>query len=173
LITFWPLASTEFDKWAKPQPRSWLRYINYEQCTSESMGGELWKVFKGAEFEFGEGEQVCAISYISWNCKLHRQIHFPTFSFHLRHLICTIWMSASRSQWPHGLRQQVSSPAGTLGSCVRSPLKAWTPVCVYCVRVVLCVGSGLTSGWSPSKDSYQLCKRWRNWKKRPRSNKGL
>jgi hypothetical protein len=30
--------------------------------------------------------------------------------------------------------------------------------------VVLCVGSGLATGWSPSKESYCLCIRLRNWK---------
>jgi hypothetical protein len=41
--------------------------------------------------------------------------------------------------------------------------------CLYCVRlfcvcVVLCVGSGLATGWSPSKESYRLCIGSRNWK---------
>jgi hypothetical protein len=39
-------------------------------------------------------------------------------------------------------------------------------VCVrlFCVCAVLFAGSGLETGWSPSKDSYRLCKRSRNWK---------
>jgi hypothetical protein len=36
----------------------------------------------------------------------------------------------------------------TLRSWVRIPLKAWTPVCAFIVCVVLCVGSGLATGWS-------------------------
>jgi hypothetical protein len=37
----------------------------------------------------------------------------------------------------------MSSPAGTLGSWVRIPLKAWMSVCVYSVFVL---GSGLATG---------------------------
>jgi hypothetical protein len=29
---------------------------------------------------------------------------------------------------------------------------------LFCVCVVLCVGSGLATGWSPSKESFRLCK---------------
>jgi hypothetical protein len=50
-----------------------------------------------------------------------------------------------RSQWSHCLRHEPSSPARTLGSWVRIPLKAW--MFVFCVYVVLYVGSGLTTGW--------------------------
>jgi hypothetical protein len=49
-----------------------------------------------------------------------------------------------RSQWPHGLRHELSSLARTLGSWVRISLEAWISVCIYSVCVVLCVGSGLT-----------------------------
>jgi hypothetical protein len=35
-----------------------------------------------------------------------------------------------RTQWPHGLRHEPSSPAGTLGSWVRIPLEAWISLCV-------------------------------------------
>jgi hypothetical protein len=36
---------------------------------------------------------------------------------------------------------------------------------LFCVCVVLCVGSGLATVWSPpAKESYRLCKRWRNSK---------
>jgi hypothetical protein len=37
-------------------------------------------------------------------------------------------------------------------------------VCLFCICVVLCVGSGLATAWSPSKKSYRLCIRLRNWK---------
>jgi hypothetical protein len=47
------------------------------------------------------------------------------------------------------LRREMSSLARTLGSCVRFPLKAWMFICVYSVCVVLCVGGGLATGWSP------------------------
>jgi hypothetical protein len=55
----------------------------------------------------------------------------------------------SRSQWPRGLRNEPSSPSRTLGSWFRIPHEAWMSVCVYSVCVVLCVGSGLATGWSP------------------------
>jgi hypothetical protein len=52
----------------------------------------------------------------------------------------------SRSLWSLDLRHEPSSPARTLGSSARIPLKAWMSVCVYSVCVVLCIGSGLTMG---------------------------
>jgi hypothetical protein len=53
---------------------------------------------------------------------------------------------ADHSGRPHGLRHEMSSPARTLGSWVRIPLKAWKFVCIYSLAVLSCVGSGLTSG---------------------------
>jgi hypothetical protein len=52
----------------------------------------------------------------------------------------------SQSQWPLGLRHELSSPAQTLEPWVRIPLKAWMSVCVYSVCAVLYTGSGLTTG---------------------------
>jgi hypothetical protein len=49
----------------------------------------------------------------------------------------------SWSQWPRGLRHELSSPARTPGSWVRIPLEAWMSVCV---SVVLCIGSGVAMG---------------------------
>jgi hypothetical protein len=40
-----------------------------------------------------------------------------------------------RSQWPRGLRHEMSSPARTLGSWVRIPLKTWMFVCLCSVFV--------------------------------------
>jgi hypothetical protein len=54
--------------------------------------------------------------------------------------------SLCRSQWPCGLRYELSSLARTLGSWVRIPLKASVSVCVYCVCDVLCVVSGIVTG---------------------------
>jgi hypothetical protein len=53
------------------------------------------------------------------------------------------------SEWPCGLRREMSSLAQTLGSWIRIPLKARIYICVYPVFVLSCVGSGLTTGWSP------------------------
>jgi hypothetical protein len=50
----------------------------------------------------------------------------------------------------------LSSPAPTLRSWVRMPLEAWIFVRFFCVCFVLCAGSGLATGSSPSKGSYRL-----------------
>jgi hypothetical protein len=42
------------------------------------------------------------------------------------------------SQWPRGLRHELSSLARTLGSWVRIPLKAWMSMYVYSVFVLFC-----------------------------------
>jgi hypothetical protein len=47
--------------------------------------------------------------------------------------------SISRSQWPRGLRHELSSLARTLGLWVRIPLRAWMSVCIYSVFVLSCV----------------------------------
>jgi hypothetical protein len=39
------------------------------------------------------------------------------------------------SQWPCGLRHELSSPSRMLGSWVRIPLKAWMSVCAF----ILCL----------------------------------
>jgi hypothetical protein len=46
-------------------------------------------------------------------------------------------------------------------------------VCLFCVFVVLCVGSGLATDWSPSKESYWLWIRLRKLKSGQRQTKGL
>jgi hypothetical protein len=55
-----------------------------------------------------------------------------------------------------------SSNTGVMGS---NPTRSMH-VCVrlFCVCVVLCAGMGVSTGWSPSKESYRLCTRLRNWK---------
>jgi hypothetical protein len=58
-----------------------------------------------------------------------------------------------RSQWPRGVRHQLSSLARTLGSWVRIPLEAWMSVCVYSVFVL---GSGLRRADHSSKESYRM-----------------
>jgi hypothetical protein len=56
-----------------------------------------------------------------------------------------------RSQWPRGVRHELSSLDPPLGSWVRIPVKVWKfGVCMrlFCVCLVLCLGSGLVTGWS-------------------------
>jgi hypothetical protein len=62
----------------------------------------------------------------------------PCFHTHTEH-----W---GRSQWPRGLRHELSSPPQTLGSWVRIALKAWMSVCIYSVCVVMCVSIGFATG---------------------------
>jgi hypothetical protein len=62
----------------------------------------------------------------------------------------------------------MSSPAQTLGSWVPIPLEAWMSVCFYSVLVLFCVEvEALLWAYHRSKESYRLCMRLRNWKKRP------
>jgi hypothetical protein len=68
-------------------------------------------------------------------------------------------------QWqrPRCLRHDTSSPARTLESCVRIPLKAWISVCVYSVFVLSCVGYRPCVGLIPRSRSPTGCLRLRNW----------
>jgi hypothetical protein len=84
----------------------------------------------------------------------HRQVHRP-------------------SQWPRGLRHELSTPAKTLGSWVRIPLEAWLFVCIYSVFVLSCVQvAALRRADPPSKESYWLCIRLSNWKSGQGPTKG-
>jgi hypothetical protein len=47
-----------------------------------------------------------------------------------------------------------SNPTRGMDICVR----------LFCVCVVLCIGTSLATGWSMSKESYRLCIGLRNWK---------
>jgi hypothetical protein len=65
-----------------------------------------------------------------------------------------------RSRWPRGLSHELSSPSQTLESWVRIPLGSWMSVCVYSLFCCpVCAGSGLTTGWSPFKESCRLYKK--------------
>jgi hypothetical protein len=65
-----------------------------------------------------------------------------------------------RSQCPRSLWNELSSAARTLGSWVRTPLKAWMSVFVLsCVQV-----AAFRRTDPPSKESYRLGKRSRNRK---------
>jgi hypothetical protein len=56
-----------------------------------------------------------------------------------------------------------SNPTQGIDVCVR----------LFCICVVLCVGRGLATGWSPVKGVLPTVYRMKKLKKRPRSNKGL
>jgi hypothetical protein len=88
-----------------------------------------------------------------------------------RTVLAKQWIS--RSQWPRCLRNELSSLARTLGSWVPISLKAWIPMCLFYVGVVLCVGRGLVTGWSTVQGVLPAVYRIKKLRKRPRSNKGL
>jgi hypothetical protein len=85
------------------------------------------------------------------------KIHFSLFPHDLQSRVWAAYRLKMRqgkftlggSQWQRGLRHELSSPARTLGSCVRIPVGTRMSVCVYAVFVLSCVGSDLTTGWSP------------------------
>jgi hypothetical protein len=83
--------------------------------------------------------------------------------------------SKSRSQWPRGLRHEMSSSARTLGSWVWIPLEACMFVCVYPVFMLSCVGSDLATGWSLVQGvlpTVYKCKITKPRKRRPRPDMG-
>jgi hypothetical protein len=57
-----------------------------------------------------------------------------------------------------------SNPAQDMDVCI---------MCIYCVCVVLCVGSGLPTGWSPVKGVLPAVYRVKKLRKQSRPNKGL
>jgi hypothetical protein len=76
-----------------------------------------------------------------------------------------ILLDWGRSQWSRGVRHEPPSPAPTLGSWGPNPTRGMF-VCVrlFCVCVVLCVGSGLATGWSPAQVVLPTVYVLRNWK---------
>jgi hypothetical protein len=52
------------------------------------------------------------------------------------------------SQWPRGLRHELSSLDRRLGSWVLITLEAWLFVCVYSVFLLFCLGRDLATSWS-------------------------
>jgi hypothetical protein len=67
-----------------------------------------------------------------------------------------------RLQWPRGLRHEQFSLAGTLGSWVRMPFKAWMSV-LYAFILFVQVAA-LRRAYPPSKESRRLCIGSRKWK---------
>jgi hypothetical protein len=83
------------------------------------------------------------------------------FSFYL----IFITILSGRSQWSRGLRHELSSLAlWNSGFEFHSGHRCLCCVRLFCVCVVLCIGRGLAADWSPSKESYRLGIRPRNWK---------
>jgi hypothetical protein len=79
-----------------------------------------------------------------------------------------------RSQWPRGLRHEMSSPAWTLGSWVRIPLEAW--MFAFIQFVLSCVGSGLATGRSLVQGvlpTVYMCKIMESHKEEAKARYGL
>jgi hypothetical protein len=90
----------------------------------------------------------------------------------VKHLVISN-LRRSRSQWPRGLKHELSSLARTLGSWVWIPLKGWIFYArLFCVCFVLCVGRGLATDWSPVQTVYRLCIGLNNWKSGQDPTKG-
>jgi hypothetical protein len=82
--------------------------------------------------------------------------------------------SLCRSQWPRGLKHELSSFARTLGSWIRTPIKAWMSLCAFILRLCCLVFmqrpcDGLITRARSPTDCVQI----RELKKRPGLNKGL
>jgi hypothetical protein len=79
----------------------------------------------------------------------------PNFGFSLKKSPCVFGIG---SQWPRGLRHEMSSLVRTLGSWVRIPLKGWMSVCVYSVFMLSCVSvAAFRRADHSSKESYRMC----------------
>jgi hypothetical protein len=108
----------------------------------------------------------CEIWYKNYCCQQFRRFFMHTLKKWTTDIFITSRRSnTGRSQWPRGLGHELSSSGQTLGSWVGIPLEAWMPVCGFSVCAVLCVQvAALWRADPPSKESYRLCKRSRNWK---------
>jgi hypothetical protein len=97
----------------------------------------------------------CIGNYLSSSClnSLNEHMAFLYTNNEHRYIFC-------RSQWPRSLRYELSSPARTLGSWVRIPLKAWLFVCVYSVFYI---SRGLATGWSLFQGALPTVLGLRNW----------
>jgi hypothetical protein len=78
--------------------------------------------------------------------------------------ISSDYMELCRPQWPL---------ARTLGSWFRIPFKAWMSVCMRLFCVVLCTGSGTSTGWSPVQGILSTMCRFTKLNKRRKSNKWM
>jgi hypothetical protein len=73
----------------------------------------------------------------------------------------------SESQWPHGLRHELSLPAQNTGIMDSNPTQGMDVcVCIYSVFVLFCVQVEALRRADPlSKECYRLCKKIKKLKK--------
>jgi hypothetical protein len=123
-----------------------------------------------------EANLISNWNYFCWhlNYKTELRLH-SNLDFLLPHVIrrtcCLMFLGNNnllswllKSKGKLVLFRSRSSPARTLGLWVRIALEAWICVCLLCVCVVLCVGSGLATGWSRVQAGLPSMCRLRNWK---------
>jgi hypothetical protein len=87
-----------------------------------------------------------------------------------------ICLSSCRSQWPAGRSKAWTVFARSNAEIVGSNSTRGMDVCVrlFCVCVVLCIGSGLVTDWSPVQGVLPtVCIGSRNWKSGQGPTKGL
>jgi hypothetical protein len=130
------------------------RHLQGQKIHKERIQQKNWKLsLRQASLIHSDPEDECDI--FLRNVELSPNF-LTLHNYHLENLesikIRTdIYIYRCRSQPPRSLRHEPSSPARTLGSWVRIPLKAWMSVYVYSVFILSCVGSGLVAGWFPVK----------------------
>jgi hypothetical protein len=98
-----------------------------------------------------------------WNITQDKMVNYKLFTMseHIFLDIRKLNNSTSRSQWPNGLRHELPSHARTLGSWVRGKDS------VLCAFILFLYYSD-----PPSKESWKLCTRSRNWKSYQGQTKG-
>jgi hypothetical protein len=161
-------------KWTVPWSLPWATWIQYISPYPISLRSilillaHLRFVLRSGLFPSGVATKTICAFILS---KMHAT--FPA------HMVLLDWIPLiifarvfvmSRPQWPHSLRQELFSLARTLRSWVRIPFRAWmfgVCVCVVCVCAVLCLGTGLATGWSLVQGVYRLWKVITELKKRP------
>jgi hypothetical protein len=121
---------------------------------SETFTGTVYKSFSSVNKQFvSDISETVPDSIIRGWCdgEVSSKAYTPPPHTYIYTLyICTY--TSCRSRWPSGPRHVLSSFARKPGTRVRIPYKAWMfGVCMrlFCICVVLCLGSGLATGWSP------------------------
>jgi hypothetical protein len=153
-VSPWPVCQVE---WLKQKTERTMEpsHRNETRCLGEgdsSKTRETHKRHSGSPTVVGT--QFCAVqSKFScpeplWTMPTSRYFESQEYNnVQMPHLVCKL--KNGRSQWSRGLRNETFSPVQTLRSWVRILLEAWMSVRVSSVFVLSCVGSGLTTGWSP------------------------
>jgi hypothetical protein len=145
--------------------------VSWTQLNTTTTIGGPWKL----RIFFPVAERL--LTYIQDLCLLDVRSHIVLWvicwlvSSHF-FIILIGWSANCRSQWPRGLRHELSSPARNTGIMGSNPTRGMD-VCVrlFFVCALLCVCSGLATGWSPVQGVLATVYRTKKMKKRPRSKR--